>query len=121
MATRKRAGSKRAASVEPERSQAAAVAAKLPEALPPVPRVKSTDFGIPAQAQYPAVVLSSLVISYLLYTITSPFTSGDLATVSTHRDAVSEVALFLSWRAAELAIGWYNGYDSRRSPSATIL
>ena len=114
MATRKRAGSKRGASVEPERSQIAQVASKLPERPPEVSPPDMKD-----RLRFPVLVATSLLTSYLLYTFSSPFTSGDLATVSAHRDAFHEVAVFLAWRTVELGIGWYAEYDSelRVSPS----
>lgn len=106
MPPRKRAGSKRgaSASVEPESSQV------VPE-LPPSPQTGK----IPPQARFPALVLLSLLISYTLNTVASPFTSGDLASISAHRDTIYEVAFFLSWRAVELGVGWYNGFDSKLS------
>lgn len=38
--------------------------------------------------------------------------SGDLATVSRSRDQWWEVAGLLGWKAGQLAVGWYGGYDS---------
>ena len=110
MATRKRAGSKRGASAEPERSQIAQVAQNLPE-VPEVSEVLPSK--LPEQAQFPLLVTLSLLASYGLYTVTSPFTSGDLSTVSAHRDKSYEVLFFLIWRALELGVGWYNEFDSK--------
>ena len=115
MATRKRAGSKRGASAEPERSQLAEAAAKVQEQLPEIPEIRAESPAIYDGIRFPALVAASMVVSYFLYTLTSPFTSGDLSTVSAHRDKSHEVLFFLAWRAAELGIGWYANYDSKWS------
>ena len=50
-------------------------------ALSPAPNSK-----LPAQLRFPLLVFSSLTLSASLYFLISPFTSGDLATVSRSRD-----------------------------------
>ena len=67
---------------------------------------------LPPQIRFPLLVVLSLTISSSLYSLVSPFTSGDLATVSRSRDNWLEIVGFLSWKATELAIGWYGGFDS---------
>jgi len=51
-------------------------------------------------------------LSSCLYSVASPFTYGDLASVSHTRDSWIEVSLLLLWKAAQLAVGWFGGYDS---------
>ena len=67
---------------------------------------------LPPQVRFPLLVVLSLTISSSLYSLVSPFTSGDLATVSRSRDNWLEIVGFLSWKATQLAIGWYGGFDS---------
>ena len=67
---------------------------------------------LPAQARFPILVVSSLTISSLLYSVVSPFTTGDLATVSKSRDNWVEITGLLAWKATQLAVGWFGGYDS---------
>ena len=109
MATRKRANSKRGPSVEPERAQAA-----QPSTNPPASNVPASQISkIPENFRLPLLVTSSLFFSYVLYSFAAPYTSGDLATVSGHRDRVYEIVFFLLWRAVELSVGWYEGFDSK--------
>jgi len=70
---------------------------------------------VPAPLQFPLLVVLSMTLSSFLYAGSSSFTSGDLSTVSGYRDQWYEVAGLLAWRASELAVGWWGGYDSERS------
>jgi len=70
----------------------------------------------PPRARFPLLVLLSMVLSSFLYSIASPFTSGDLAAVSHTRDSWYEVSALLGWKVAQLAVGWYGGYDSTIPP-----
>ena len=67
---------------------------------------------IPEPLRFPLLVVLNITSSSLLYTLASPFTKGDLATVSGRRDHWWEIAGLLGWKAAELAVGWWRGYDS---------
>ena len=67
---------------------------------------------LPPRVRFPLLLVLSLTISSLLYSLVSPFTSGDLATVSRSRDNWWEIAGLLGWKATELAVGWYGGFDS---------
>ena len=110
---RKRAGSKRGPSAEPEHSHAVLPvpgAAKLPQ-LPEMPATPASQ--IPAPLKFPLIVALSMATSSFLYASASPYTSGDLSTVSASRDQWWEVAGLLGWRAAELAVGWWGGFDSQ--------
>ncbi|KAL9101849.1 MAG: hypothetical protein Q9163_002933 [Psora crenata] len=94
------------------------VAAKLPRLqeipTPPAPNV-------PAPLHFPLLAAMNMVISSFLYASVSPYTSGDLSTVSAHRDQWWEVAGLLAWRAAELAVGWWGGYDTIDQSTLTFL
>ena len=67
---------------------------------------------LPPRLRFPLLVLFSLTISSFLYSLVSPFTTGDLATVSKSRDNWWEIAGLLGWKATQLAIGWFGGFDS---------
>lgn len=68
---------------------------------------------IPTAFQFPALTFLSMSLSSLLYATVSPYTSGDLSTVSAHRDAWVEVGGLLAWRAIELAASWYEDFDCK--------
>ena len=80
--------------------------ATIPAASP------ASNSKLPPQVRFPLLVVLSLTISSLLYSLVSPFTSGDLATVSRSRDNWWEIAALLGWKGTQLAIGWYGGFDS---------
>ena len=67
---------------------------------------------VPEPLRFPLLVALNITLSGILYTLVSPFTKGDLATVSAHRDQWWEIIALLSWKAVELAVGWWGGYDS---------
>ncbi len=67
---------------------------------------------VPEPFRFPLLVILNITLSAGLYTAASPYTKGDLATVSGHRDQWWEIAALLSWKAVELAVGWWGGYDS---------
>lgn len=69
---------------------------------------------IPKPLRFPLLVALNLSLSSLLYTAVSPFTKGDLATVSGYRDQWWEIGGLLGWKAVELAMGWFGGYDSEQ-------
>ena len=67
---------------------------------------------IPPQVRFPVLVLSSLGISSFLYTFASPFTPGDLSINSKTYDAWLGITGLLGWKAVQLAVEWFGGYDS---------
>ncbi|KAL9127258.1 MAG: hypothetical protein Q9217_003817 [Psora testacea] len=111
---RKRIGSKHGVSGEPDQP----VAAKLPQ-LPEMPASPASK--IPAPLQFPSLIAMSMVMSFFLYASASPYTSGDLSTVSAHRDQWWEVAGLLGWRATELGVGWWGEYDTMDQCALTFL
>ncbi|KAK4690277.1 hypothetical protein P7C71_g6476, partial [Lecanoromycetidae sp. Uapishka_2] len=80
-----------------------AIASAPPATLPALSPAPSSNF--PAQLRFPLLVVLSMVLSSILYSVASPFTSGDLATVSRSHDEWWEVTGLLGWKAAQLAVG----------------
>ena len=80
--------------------------ATIPAASP------ASNSKLSTQIRFPILVVLSLTISSLLYSLVSPFTSGDLATVSRSRDNWWEIVGLLGWKVSQLAFGWYGGFDS---------
>lgn len=66
---------------------------------------------IPSPARFVLVVLSSLVLSSVLFTLTSSFTVGDLGPISRHLEEWWEVGGLIGWRALEVGLTWVLGYD----------
>ena len=56
-----------------------------------------------------------------LWSIISPFTAGDLATVSRSRDDWWNIVGLMVWKAALVAVGWYGGYDSMQMPLIEVI
>ena len=98
MMARTRHGSKTETRVQPP--------ATLP-ALSPAPNSK-----LPAQLRFPLLVLMTWTLFGILWSTISPFTAGDLATVSRSRDDWWNIVGLMVWKAALVAVGWYGGYDS---------
>ena len=104
---RTRHGSKTGARVEPP--------ATLP-ALSPAPNTK-----LPAQLRFPLLVLMTWTLFGTLWSTISPFTAGDLATVSRSRDDWWNIVGLMVWKAALVAVGWYGGYDSTQMPPTEFI
>lgn len=66
---------------------------------------------IPSPVRFVLVVLSSLILSSLLFTFASEITEGDLAPVSKHLETWWEVGGLIAWRAVELGLAWILGFD----------
>lgn len=76
---------------------------------------------LPAALRFPLLVTLSLSLSSLLYSFSSDYTAGDLATVSRSLNKWSEVAELIGWRTAELAIGWWGEYDSETHATPLLI
>ncbi|MCJ1313207.1 hypothetical protein MMC25_006884 [Agyrium rufum] len=76
---------------------------------------------IPQPLRFPTAALMSLFLSVVLYSATSDFRAGDLASVSKRRENWVEIMGFLGCKIAELAVGWWGGYDSIDLASLTLL
>lgn len=68
----------------------------------------------PSILRFVLVTLLSLATSLALRFISSPFSRGDLAGVTTQRDDWPEIAGFIGWRVAELATAWWSNYDGEK-------
>lgn len=97
----------------------------VPKRVEPEPAEQEITFQapiptsvIPELLRFPLLVALNITFSALLYTLAAPITKGDLATVSGHRDEWWEIAGLLGWKAAELATGWWRGYDSEHTISS---
>ncbi|RDW83389.1 hypothetical protein BP5796_04880 [Coleophoma crateriformis] len=68
---------------------------------------------LPEPLRFPLLVTLSLTLSSLLYSFSAQFlnTEGDLAAVSRRLDQWWEVGALLGWRACELSLAWWGGYD----------
>jgi len=67
---------------------------------------------LPSSARFSLVVLSSLIVSSVLFTLTSSVTAGDLGLVSKHLEEWWEVGGLVAWRAVEVGLAWGLGLDS---------
>ncbi|EKV07239.1 hypothetical protein PDIG_65490 [Penicillium digitatum PHI26] len=82
---------------------------------------------IPSLARFILVVLSSLTVSSVLFTLTSTLTVGDLGPISKHLEEWWEVGGLIGWRAMEIGSAWALGFDAlpfallRRSSSVHNL
>jgi hypothetical protein len=68
---------------------------------------------IPSFLRFPLLLILNLGLSALLYSLASEFTTGDLASVSRSIDGPWEVTGLVGWKALELALGWWGGYDGK--------
>lgn len=93
----------------PRRKQTVVTAVDSPPAAQPL--TKEPDSTLPGALQFPLLAVLSLTLSATLYTIASSFTAGDLSSVSRRLDDWWEVAGLIGWKTAELAVGWWGGYD----------
>lgn len=72
---------------------------------------------LPNYLRFPLLVTLSLTASSLSYSLASEYIAGDFASVSRRLNNPWEVLGLLAWRASELAVGWYCGYDGGSSLS----
>lgn len=68
---------------------------------------------LPSFMQFPLVILLSFSFTFTLYTFASEFTGYELSSLS--REVQSDLQIFaaIGWRIAEMAIGWYAGFDGQ--------
>lgn len=93
----------------PRRKQTVVTAVDSP---PPAHTLaREPDSTLPGALQFPLLVVLSLALSATLYTFASSFTAGDLSSVSRRLDDWWEVVGLIGWKTAELAVGWWGGYD----------
>lgn len=88
------------------------------ESTRPAPEVTDAQTSplasIPSPARFAIVVFSSLVLSSILFTLTSSFTVGDLGPISRHLEGWWEVGGLIAWRAIEVGLTWVLGYDGQQ-------
>lgn len=68
---------------------------------------------IPSLARFILVVLSSLIVSSVLFTFTSTLTVGDLGPISKHLEEWWEVGGLIAWKAVEVGLAWVLGFDGK--------
>ena len=66
---------------------------------------------IPSVLRFPLAVIMSMSLSALLYSLTADLRADDLALVSRRLVEWWQVLGLLGLKAAELAVGWWGGYD----------
>ncbi|KAI9645783.1 hypothetical protein NHQ30_005216 [Ciborinia camelliae] len=77
---------------------------------------------VPAMLRFPLVVILSLVGSSLAYSLSAAYLDReDLGRVSRKLDGWNEMRILLSWRAMELALGWFGNYDGYDLAALTLL
>ncbi|KAJ5773996.1 hypothetical protein N7457_008892 [Penicillium paradoxum] len=79
-----------------------------------IPRRRQRPLSKPLnRPRFILVVLSSLVVSSILFTFTSNLTVGDLGPISKHLEEWWEVGGLIGWRAVEVGLAWALGFDGR--------
>ncbi|OJJ51640.1 hypothetical protein ASPZODRAFT_55153 [Penicilliopsis zonata CBS 506.65] len=76
---------------------------------------------IPSPVRFLLVVVSSLVLSSVLFTFSADVTLGDLGAVSKHLEEWWEVGGLVGWKAVELGLAWMLGFDGRDVASSIFL
>lgn len=76
---------------------------------------------LPAPMRFPLLVVLSLSLSGLLYSFVAEYTTGELASVSRSLNEWWEVGALVGWKAFELGLGWFGGYDSYDLAALTLL
>ena len=69
---------------------------------------------LPRSVQFPLLVTLNFTFIYFLYLLGAEFTHYELSAVSkqTRSDGdLMRVVAVLAWRIAEMALGWFGGYD----------
>jgi hypothetical protein len=86
-------------------------AASTPLTAMTAPAQQTGIARIPSQVRFILAVLSSLVVSSVLFTLTSSLTVNDLGLVSKHLEEWWEVGGLVAWRAVEIGTAWVVGLD----------
>lgn len=81
-------------------------------AHPPAPAIElAPGPKSPSLLRFPLVATLSLAISLGLRALSSPFSAGDLSSVSSQRDDWIQISGFMAWRLVGLAAAWFGGHD----------
>ncbi|EAW09656.1 uncharacterized protein ACLA_038710 [Aspergillus clavatus NRRL 1] len=76
---------------------------------------------VPSPVRFLLVVFNSLLLSSVLFTLTSRVTLGELGHVSKHLEEWWEVGGLMVWKAVEVGLAWVLGFDGRDVMSFTFL
>lgn len=87
------------------------------QAAAPGPAPSSRLARIPSPVRFMLVVLDSLILSSVLFTLTASLTLSDLGHVSKHLKEWWEVAGLMAWRAVEVGLSWVFGFDGEKEIS----
>ena len=79
------------------------------------------DSKLPSFIRFPLVVITSLSLSSLVYTLAGQYFASDLGKPSRSLTDPLEIAALLAFRAVELSIGWYGDYDSTCFPFSGLI
>ncbi|RHZ48638.1 uncharacterized protein CDV56_103783 [Aspergillus thermomutatus] len=71
---------------------------------------------VPSPVRFLLVVFNSLLLSSVLFTMTSSVTLGELGRVSKHLEGWWEVGGLMLWKAVEVGLAWILGFDGKLSP-----
>ncbi|KAK2812795.1 hypothetical protein FQN50_001124 [Emmonsiellopsis sp. PD_5] len=113
---------KSSTSSRPSSRKGQKVASQVSEKLPKgVLTRKTAPNWVLCLARYSSVIVSSLTLSTVLFSLATQITRGDLAWTSKHYDSWWEVVGLLGWRTVELSVAWVLGYDARDVASLTFL
>lgn len=103
----------------PEKSVAGASGAEGAGAQKPSPVVRVAK--LPLAIQFPLVLVLSLAVSSVAYSLLSSHAKGELARVSKSLDSWEDVAVVAGMRILELAIGWFGKFDCMDMAALSIL
>ncbi|KAH6654356.1 hypothetical protein BKA67DRAFT_535680 [Truncatella angustata] len=76
---------------------------------------------IPKAIQFPLVVILSLAVSSVGYSITYPYTKAAIAVHARSLEHWSEYGTLMAWRIFELALGWFGDYDGYDLAALNLL
>ncbi|EPE36762.1 hypothetical protein GLAREA_08925 [Glarea lozoyensis ATCC 20868] len=76
---------------------------------------------LPTPLRFPLLVVLSLSLSSFLYSLAAPVIEGDLASVSRRLEGWGEVLGLAGWKAGELGLGWWGGFDGYDLAALSLL
>lgn len=76
---------------------------------------------VPSPVRFLLVVFNSLLLSSVLFTMTSSVTLGELGRVSKHLEAWWEVGGLMLWKAVEVGLAWVLGFDGELYPTSLAM
>ncbi|OCL08082.1 hypothetical protein AOQ84DRAFT_293849 [Glonium stellatum] len=85
-------------------------------ALPPIRTSR-----LPRHLRFPLLVIISLSLNVAALSIVADGLGYELGSVSRSRNEPWQVAAYLGWKVAELAVGWYGKYDDLDITWLTLL